>query len=102
MNEADQRTRKSRGSDRHRDVATRRLCFAKRSIGPGTLMHDLTIAAIPFRLQTKSTGLGGAAYSQLVPSDPVAIADDERQCGFTLPPLMKRMYTEIGNDGFDQ
>jgi len=63
-------------------------------------MDDLTIAAIRRRLQSKITDLGEATYSKFGPGDPVKIADDEKRLGFTLPPLMKRIYIEIGNGGF--
>jgi hypothetical protein len=42
-------------------------------------MDDLTIAAIRRRLQTKITDLGETSNSKLIPADPVAIANDERQ-----------------------
>jgi hypothetical protein len=62
-------------------------------------MDDL-IAAIRRRLQAKITDLGGATYPKLSPGDRVEIANDEKRLGFTLPPLMKRLYVEIGNGGF--
>ena len=63
-------------------------------------MDDLIIPAIRRRLKTKFTDLGGSSHSRLNPSDPVDVAYDERRLGFTLPPLMKRVYAEIGNGGF--
>jgi SMI1 / KNR4 family (SUKH-1) len=63
-------------------------------------MDDLTVAAIRRRLKAKVTDLGGASYSRLRPGDPVEIAADEKRLGFALPPLLKRIYTEIGNGGF--
>src|SRR5687767_4174627 len=58
-------------------------------------MDDLTIAAIRRRIRTKITDSDGFS-----PADPDGIADDERQFGFAFPPLLKRIYTEIGNGGF--
>jgi hypothetical protein len=52
-------------------------------------MDDLTIAAIRRRLQTKITDLV-ETNSKLIPAAPVTIANDERQLGFSLPPLMTR------------
>jgi hypothetical protein len=36
----------------------------------------------------------------LRPADPELIASDEKCLGFLLPPLLKRIYSEIGNGGF--
>ena len=63
-------------------------------------MSDLTVAAIRRRLKTKVADLGGYAPSRLKPADAVEIANDERRLGFPFPPLMKRLYAEIGNGGF--
>ena len=63
-------------------------------------MEDLIIAAIRRRLEMKSTDMGSPLHSRLKPSDPIDIATDETRLGFTLPPLMKRIYMEIGNGGF--
>jgi hypothetical protein len=56
-------------------------------------MEDLSIAAIRRRFQTKITDLG-ETNSKLIPADPVTIANDQRQLGFSLPPLMTRIYAE--------
>jgi hypothetical protein len=61
---------------------------------------DDTVAAIRQRLHAKITDLGEASYSQLSRGDPVEIANDERRLGFAFPPLLKRIYVEIGNGGF--
>jgi hypothetical protein len=45
-------------------------------------MDDLTIVAIRLRLQTKFTDLGGTSHSKLNPTNPVAIADDEKKTWF--------------------
>ncbi len=63
-------------------------------------MDDLIVAAIRKRLKTKVTDLRGSSCSSLQPSDPIDVANDEKRLGFTLPPLMKRLYMEIGNGGF--
>lgn len=63
-------------------------------------MDDFTIAAIRRRLETKIVDVGEASPSKLRSGIPVEIANDERQLGFTLPPLLKRIYVEIGNGGF--
>ncbi|MGO1078235.1 SMI1/KNR4 family protein [Inquilinus sp. CA228] len=63
-------------------------------------MDDLTIVAIRRRIATKITDLDGFSPARLQPADPNDIADDERQLGFSFPPLLKRIYTEIGNGGF--
>ena len=62
-------------------------------------MDDI-IAAIRRRLETKLTDLGDSWRPTLIPSEPPDFASDERRVGFALPPLMKRLYTEIGNGGF--
>lgn len=63
-------------------------------------MSDLTIASIRRRIGTKITDLGGFSRAGLKPADPHDVANDERQLGFLFPPLLKRIYTEIGNGGF--
>lgn len=63
-------------------------------------MDDRIVAAIRSRLHAKITDLSGATHSVLRPSDPVEVANDERRLGFKVPPLMKRIYMEIGNGGF--
>ena len=63
-------------------------------------MDDAIVAAIRSRLRTKVTDLGGARHSRLKPGDPAEVANDERRLGIKFPPLMKRIYTEIGNGGF--
>jgi hypothetical protein len=63
-------------------------------------MDEVVVAAIRRRLRAKITDLGGAFYSGLRRGDPSEIANDERRLGFPLPPLMKRIYAEIGNGGF--
>jgi hypothetical protein len=63
-------------------------------------MDDLIIAAIRRRLKTKLTDLGEPSRSQSKRGDQVDIAEEETRLGFSLPPLMKRIYTEIGNGGF--
>jgi SMI1/KNR4 family protein SUKH-1 len=63
-------------------------------------MDDLTIAAIRRRLRSKPTDVGKATYSRFRTGDPAEIASDERRLGFAFPPLMKRIYIEIGNGGF--
>lgn len=61
---------------------------------------DNLVAAIQSRMNLRATDLGGAAPLRLQPAEPFDIASDEQRLGFTLPPLMKRIYTEIGNGGF--
>ena len=63
-------------------------------------MDDLVIAAIRRHLKTKITDLGEPSHSGLKPADPAGVANDERLLGFALPPLMRRIYMEIGNGGF--
>ena len=63
-------------------------------------MDDIIIAAIRRRLKTKPTDLGNSSRSRLNPGNPVDISHDETRLGFPFPPLMKRIYTEIGNGGF--
>jgi len=36
----------------------------------------------------------------LIPGNPIDISNDEERLGFLFPPLMKRIYAEIGNEGF--
>ncbi|MFB6421263.1 MULTISPECIES: SMI1/KNR4 family protein [Bradyrhizobium] len=63
-------------------------------------MDDLIIAAIRQRLKTKVTDLGRPPSQELIPSNPSDIASDEEYLRFRLPPLLKRIYAEIGNGGF--
>jgi hypothetical protein len=63
-------------------------------------MDEAIVAAIRRRLQAKITDMGRASSSGLSPGDSVEIANDEKRLGFPLPPLMKRIYVEIGNGGF--
>jgi len=63
-------------------------------------MDDTIVAAIRSRLQAGITDQGWTTRSILTPADPVEVANDERRLGFTVPPLMKRLYVEIGNGGF--
>jgi len=62
-------------------------------------MDERIIAAIRRRLRSKTIDLG-PSNSQLNPADPTVIANDERQLGFALPPLLIRIFVEIGNGGF--
>ncbi|WP_225767092.1 SMI1/KNR4 family protein [Inquilinus sp. Marseille-Q2685] len=63
-------------------------------------MNDLLLAAVRRRIRTKPTDLGNVSPIRLQPADPERVANDERQLGFSLPDLLKRLYTEIGNGGF--
>jgi hypothetical protein len=63
-------------------------------------MDRFIIAAIRRRLKTKVTDLGGSSHAPLEPGNPDDIARDESKLGFSFPPLLKRIYTEIGNGGF--
>jgi hypothetical protein len=63
-------------------------------------MDDLIVPAIRRQLQSKTTDIGKASQSRLYRADPVKIADDEERLGFPFPPLLKRIYIEIGNGGF--
>jgi hypothetical protein len=63
-------------------------------------MDDLILAAIRRRIAAKITDLDGYAPAQLHSADPGHVADDEKQLGFSLPPLLKQIFTEIGNGGF--
>lgn len=63
-------------------------------------MDDSVIAAIRNRLRAKLSDLGSAQHSRLKPISPTDISQDEKRLGFSLPPLMKRIYADIGNGGF--
>jgi hypothetical protein len=63
-------------------------------------MYDLTVAAIRRRVKTKLTDLDAGRPPALSLADPVDIVNDEKRLGFTLPPLLKLLYAEIGNGGF--
>lgn len=63
-------------------------------------MYDLIIAAIRRRLKTKPTDLGQPPRARLIPCSAGDIASDERHLRFRLPPLLKRIYADIGNGGF--
>jgi hypothetical protein len=62
------------------------------------LMDDFIVAAIQRRLKTKLTDLGGGSRARR--SNPADVASDEQRLGFSFPPLLKRIYAEIGNGGF--
>jgi hypothetical protein len=64
------------------------------------MTEDLIIAAIRRRLATKVSDLGDVPLARLKPGNAADVAADERQLGFGLPPLLKRIYIEIGNGGF--
>lgn len=64
------------------------------------MMQDHTIAAIRRRIAVKITDLDGFSPARLQTADPNDITNDERQLGFALPPLLKRIYADIGNGGF--
>ncbi|TSD87110.1 SMI1/KNR4 family protein [Mycobacterium sp. KBS0706] len=63
-------------------------------------MDDLVLAAIRRRIAAKIPDLDRSAPARLQPADPHDVADDERQLGFPLPPLLKRIYSELANGGF--
>jgi hypothetical protein len=63
-------------------------------------MDDLIIAAIRRRLKTKFTDMDTFSPPILTPGDPTEIERDEKRLGFALPPLLKRIYSEISNGGF--
>ncbi|MBB4397876.1 hypothetical protein [Bradyrhizobium sp. ERR14] len=63
-------------------------------------MDDLIIAAIQRRLKTNPTDLGRPPRAALIPARAGDIASDEEHLRFRLPPLLKRMYADIGNGGF--
>ena len=59
------------------------------------------VVEIRQRLQTKIIDMGqrpGRPHPK--PGDPSDFANDERKLGFTFPPLLKRLYAEVGNGGF--
>jgi hypothetical protein len=62
--------------------------------------YDLTVAAVWRRLKIKLTDLNPGRSAALGPCDLADIANDEKRLGFAFPPLLKRLYTEIGNGGF--
>jgi hypothetical protein len=62
-------------------------------------MDDLT-AALRRHLQKKITDLGGPPRGGLKPGHSENFARDEERLGFAFPPLLKRIYAEIGNGGF--
>jgi hypothetical protein len=61
---------------------------------------DELIEAIRHRLLTKATDLGALSHPTLKPTNHSEVAEEERRLGFQIPPLMKRLYTEVGNGGF--
>jgi hypothetical protein len=63
-------------------------------------MDELFMAAIRRRIRTKITDLGDSTPSKLRLAVPDDVARDERDLGFTFPPLLKWIYLEIGNGGF--
>ncbi|KYG21793.1 hypothetical protein SE92_17345 [Bradyrhizobium sp. AT1] len=63
-------------------------------------MDDLIIAAIRRRLKTKATDLGRPPRAGLIPGKTGDMASDERHLRFRLPPLLRRIYADIGNGGF--
>ncbi|PDT85704.1 SMI1/KNR4 family protein [Bradyrhizobium sp. Y36] len=63
-------------------------------------MDELIIAAIRRRLKTKPTDMGQPPRAGLVPATASVIASDEAHLRFRLPPLLKRMYADVGNGGF--
>jgi hypothetical protein len=58
------------------------------------------ITAIRARLRTQQVDMHWSAPPPPKPADPADIAADEKRLGFALPPLLKRIYVEIGNGGF--
>jgi hypothetical protein len=60
------------------------------------------VAAVRQRLQSKTTDMDRYRRSPplLTRGDPNEILRDEQGLGFAFPPLLKRLYTEIGNGGF--
>lgn len=58
------------------------------------------IAAVRRRLQTKISDMNPGARPTLRPGDSATFANDEKELGFEFPPLLKRLYGEIGNGGF--
>lgn len=63
-------------------------------------MSDAIVAAVRQRMEKRRVDLGRAWPVRLRPASPDVIAADERYLGFALPPLLKRLYREIGNGGF--
>lgn len=63
-------------------------------------MDDLIIAAIRRRLKTEVTDLGRPPHARLIPGNASDITSDEEHLRFRLPPLLRRMYVDIGNGGF--
>jgi hypothetical protein len=63
-------------------------------------MDDFIIAAIRRRLKTKANDMPNSSPPRLRAGVWSDIVRDEEQLGFALPPLLKRLYTEIGNGGF--
>ncbi len=61
---------------------------------------DLTVAAVRRRLKTKVSDMPWSPHVTLKPAIPLDVENDEKRLGLALPPLMKRLYTEIGNGGF--
>jgi hypothetical protein len=51
-------------------------------------------------METKFSDLGASWRPKLVSGGPPDFASDEARLGFALPPLLKRIYQEIGNGGF--
>jgi hypothetical protein len=62
---------------------------------------DDTISLIRRRLQLKITDRDDVSRPKLLrPATIMGLAADEASLGFQLPPLLKRIYVEIGNGGF--
>ena len=63
-------------------------------------MDDI-IFLIRKRLKRKITDQDGISRPKLLkPARSSELSADEESLGFRLPPLLKRIYTEIGNGGF--
>lgn len=70
------------------------------AITPDDQYRQIYFRGSPDYLQARADGLLEPLSANLVPASEEAARDAENRIGLPLPPLLRRLYTEIGDGGF--
>lgn len=94
----------SRSTHRTADAAVADSLLVLRGVAASAIISSVTdeevLAAVKARVQAGRPTDGGGSLPTPTPAPAEVLAEAERIIGYPLPPLLRRLYTEVANGGF--